>query len=1076
MKKTLLFAAVLCGLSSFGVDPVAVWNGDFKTSTKGAYTLSANGNTVATDGSTITISTAKGVTFARSSALGNTVGMTVIYKFDNLVVGSTVKTIATASAGGGNADRVGVNVQTSGQTSGIWANTNTYDTRATQTTISSIASDGQFALVYGPKVTNNSGTYLYLKNGSSDYTLVYSCGGLKSEADTVQAMTVGGTRNNGGTFPAATGMVIKAVALFDQALTKDQIAAYEFPAMLVEKTVQFENFLTTTYQDTGWKMTLADLKASTTKITGTMDGSYVSGNNVAATGYHIKDGTDGSETILEFQMQIYQEGTSATDKYLKATRVYAKEQDGTIWLRAVASGNIQYGTLGTEITNWNGTLAQNATADGYGVASVTVTYLAAADTGTTATLSYEGDVTVSNVNSDLIDTDTKAEVTLADGATVYFDETLAVPTKLICEGSITLSAAEKPELSKLDLSGVTGGVIRTWMTEAEKSGIGFNFYNNQGGNTTIALAKTAWKSDANGNNGSNVAMTDDGLTTVTWTSNNVYTDLQSSGTILHGYLDDSAGVNITVSNVPFAEYAVIIYATTDTENAKLSYKTINGKNYTADGVSDVAKEGTDAWGQSRSSASAAYGTNAIRVVAQTKGYLVIHSANRSGARGCISAIQIVPYSTFVEPMVKISSVATQCSEDYASNMITGTISDYAANSWEGTISARVVVNSTVYSAEIDEKGAFMIEVSGLERETVYRTILEIGYTDGETFKAIATKSIALYQGERQYTWMASPIVLKEATTINDSQGSTVLVPTDMPDYVENCDSVFAVSISASEAVDAENDTESLEGVQGGVRIAEVDGSLKLQVVKNGIWTDFSAAEINKTYTLTVTFHYAKDENDTEPAVSYVLDKATVTGDNNTSKLKVTEVFIADGTVLPADLTGLFQFDSAVVVDIELKPGDEKVGIEAESDEEAQKIASNLKVGISEAVAAVLTSEKAQDDYRAYFKVVAVKTKDGTYTAQVVFADGVEDDIEKDIADAIDDVVESFTTGADVEIKAKPGLYYGVKRGETLESMEVKEDLQMAGADGKVTITITKPEGASAHFYRIIVSPTPAEAK
>ena len=61
-----------------------------------------------------------------------------------------------------------------------------------------------------------------------------------------------------------------------------------------------------------------------------------------------------------------------------------------------------------------------------------------------------------------------------------------------------------------------------------------------------------------------------------------------------------------------------------------------------------------------------------------------------------------------------------------------------------------------------------------------------------------------------------------------------------------------------------------------------------------------------------------------------------------------------------------------------------------------------------------------------------------------------------------------------EIAAKPGLYYGLKRGDKLGNLSIQDKLTLAGADGKVTIEITKPEGATKHFYRIVCLPTPAE--
>lgn len=716
------------------------------------------------------------------------------------------------------------------------------------------------------------------------------------------------------------------------------------------------------------------------------------------------------------------------------------------------------------------------------------------DIATTAELSYAGDVNVSDINNDLKTTDNKAEVTLQSGATIYFDAELQVPTKLICEGRIMISANAKPtDLSKLDLSGVTDSVTRTWLTDSEKKGIGFNFASKRGPVTSAALvADAAWYdnndggSNDEGKNGANVAMSSDGLTTITWTSANTYDDdasthgNNSSASMVRGYLDDANGVSIAVKNIPFAEYAVIIYASTDQSGKTLSFKKVNGKNYTYDSAhSDVATIGEDAWGACQSSSSVSYGRNAIRVIAQTAGTLTIESKrdDSKNVRGCISAIQIVPYSTFIPPEVIIASVESKCSDDYKSNTISGVMENIILNSWTGNMTARVVINSTVYeSAAIKEK-SFTIEVSDLTPEKVYRTNLEVGYTDDEGFKAVTTQPIALYQGERKFVRIASPFVIQEKTLVNEAQGLTIGNFFESPDYVDLCDSEYTVSISASEAVDAENDA-VLDGTeQGGIRIAQTASGLKLQVVDKGDWVDFADAVVNTTYTLTVKFHYKKSqEGETDAtSVTYTLDSTTKTSANTTGKLKVTEIFVSDGTNLAEDMFGACQLDSAVIVDIELKPGEGDT-IDYNTEAEANAAIKTLKIGICDAVKGILTTETQQATYRSYFHLVVVPSKmlENGFSVKTEFTTEAKNEIEEDLEKALADVVNAFNTGS-AEIVGKPGLYYGVKSGEDITDLTTGE-LKMADADGKVSITITKPEGASKHFYRIICSPTPASNK
>ena len=66
--KNAIFAAALTGaLTTFAATPVAVWDGDFTTLTKGTFTLSENGNTK-TD-SYLQISGNNGITVTSTDAL-----------------------------------------------------------------------------------------------------------------------------------------------------------------------------------------------------------------------------------------------------------------------------------------------------------------------------------------------------------------------------------------------------------------------------------------------------------------------------------------------------------------------------------------------------------------------------------------------------------------------------------------------------------------------------------------------------------------------------------------------------------------------------------------------------------------------------------------------------------------------------------------------------------------------------------------------------------------------------------------------------------------------------------------------
>ena len=363
----------------------------------------------------------------------------------------------------------------------------------------------------------------------------------------------------------------------------------------------------------------------------------------------------------------------------------------------------------------------------------------------------------------------------------------------------------------------------------------------------------------------------------------------------------------------------------------------------------------------------------------------------------------------------------------------------------------------------------------------------------DTDQALSLGPVTVYQGQRQFVWTPEgELWVDETPTTKGATGTwtdgidvangklvvkaasgVAFTPTANPDYIETCDSTFTVSISAAEAVDAASDPAPEADVQGGVRIASVNGVLKVQVLANGSWTDLKASgvEPGTDYAVEVAFHYAKpgveDDRDT---VTYTLDGVTVTGEKvRDTVAKISTVAVADGTQL-AFLKGVCQLDKAVVVDVTVEiEHDENKPIDAKDLAAAQAVADKMVVAISDEVAKVVDATT----YRGYFKVVAKPGDDGQFHATVAFAPGVQEEIEDDIQAAMEKVVAGLETGR-AEIAAKPGLYYGLKRGDKLGNLSIQDKLTLAGADGKVTIAITKPEGATKHFYRIVCLPTPAE--
>ena len=112
---------------------------------------------------------------------------------------------------------------------------------------------------------------------------------------------------------------------------------------------------------------------------------------------------------------------------------------------------------------------------------------------------------------------------------------------------------------------------------------------------------------------------------------------------LRGYLDDGGDqANVTISNIPFASYDVIVFAATDTATTSFRPVTVNGQQYYSN-ASGTGVRGTENWGSSRNT-SPAWGTNVFRVNNQTSSMMTLTGGNKDGdVRGCIAAVIVVEH-------------------------------------------------------------------------------------------------------------------------------------------------------------------------------------------------------------------------------------------------------------------------------------------------------------------------------------------------------------------------------------------------------------------------------------------------
>ncbi len=266
------------------------------------------------------------------------------------------------------------------------------------------------------------------------------------------------------------------------------------------------------------------------------------------------------------------------------------------------------------------------------------------------TINVQSDTAVSAINAQYESTTYKAaKVTVTSGVTITVDEAFSEKIQSVSStGSITLSAASQPDasynLANVDFSGVQGGLLRSWLTPGV---VGFNFRSASGTDVSDALATTEnWVHDNNSANATSTAMFADGLSTLTWSSANTWAC--SGSTIISGYLDDGAnggnGAAVTLSNVPYETYDVIVYCSSDSNPGQFLAKTVNGTTYTWDTSVGAVVAGNAAWGKAALS-TPVYGVNALRIK-NLSGPLTIYGGARSGSiRGGIAAIEIMPPDT-----------------------------------------------------------------------------------------------------------------------------------------------------------------------------------------------------------------------------------------------------------------------------------------------------------------------------------------------------------------------------------------------------------------------------------------------
>ena len=225
--RTFAFALALCATGGAWAAvpvPTAVWDGNFGTNPNSRYqhhwTLDPNGNTVAANGSTITI-TSKGIKLTPAAAVTAGKGVTVLVKMSGITKNDNNDQILVCAKQNNVDVKTGTAVCMGAMTMhGSWdGNTKWVNDNNGETTFV-VPASGEFYVVF---TTGNSSTTVREGIYANGAISVKEISGLRDSANAVQMITIGGQPSGEGS--RADNAVISRIMVYEGCLTSDQMKA-----------------------------------------------------------------------------------------------------------------------------------------------------------------------------------------------------------------------------------------------------------------------------------------------------------------------------------------------------------------------------------------------------------------------------------------------------------------------------------------------------------------------------------------------------------------------------------------------------------------------------------------------------------------------------------------------------------------------------------------------------------------------------------------------------------------------------------------------------------------------------------
>ena len=198
--------------------PTAVWDGNFSTTKVNGWTLDANGNAVASDKSTITI-TSKGFTITPATAVTAGTGVSVLVKMSGVSQNADNDQILVCAKQNGVGVMVGTSLCAGAMTMhGAWNGAAKWSDSQNAETTFSVPSSGEYYIAFTTgdgSTTVREGVYV---GGTMNLKEI---SGLRASSYTVQQITIGGRPASES--EKASNAVISRVMIYTGCLTQQQM-------------------------------------------------------------------------------------------------------------------------------------------------------------------------------------------------------------------------------------------------------------------------------------------------------------------------------------------------------------------------------------------------------------------------------------------------------------------------------------------------------------------------------------------------------------------------------------------------------------------------------------------------------------------------------------------------------------------------------------------------------------------------------------------------------------------------------------------------------------------------------------